>query len=194
MTRRSILTLACTASLLFAACGSDEETAADTAAPADTIAPAEATTTAVGVAAVTITGAWARTSPASAANGAAYMVITSAADDRLLGASLDASIAETVEIHETVMSSETGMTDPTAMTPTTGAMSGNTMAPAMEMREVEAIELPAGEAVELQPGGYHVMIVGLVSPLVVGQELELTLTFDNAGEVVVTVPVRDDAP
>lgn len=181
MHRHSIVAAACAAALLLAACGSDDDSTAGTTA-GTTVAGTEAST-----APITVTGAWARTSPMSAANGAAYMVITSATDDRLLSASLDPSVAEQVEIHETVMV-EGGMTA------TTGGMTGDTAAPAMEMRPVEAIDLPAGTAVELKPGGYHVMIVGLTSPLEVGQELSMTLTFEQGGDLVVTVPVRDDAP
>jgi len=198
MNRRSMLAAACAATLLLlAACGSDEETADTTvsATGGTTAGTATGDTAAPAADPVTVTGAWARTSPMSAENGAAYMVITSSTDDRLIAASLDASLVEKVEIHETVMVETSGsdMTTGTGMTATTG-MTGDTAAPAMEMRPVDAIELPAGTAVELKPGGYHVMLLGLTAPLVLGQELALTLTFENAGTLAVTVPVRDDAP
>ncbi|HQV56683.1 MAG TPA: copper chaperone PCu(A)C [Ilumatobacteraceae bacterium] len=62
------------------------------------------------------------------------------------------------------------------------------------MRKIDSLDIPAGTAVELKPGGYHVMLIGLVKPLVAGSNVELTLTFEKAGDVKVTVPVRDDAP
>ena len=52
----------------------------------------------------------------------------------------------------------------------------------MTMRPVESIELPAGKTVKLEPGGYHIMLLDLVKPLEVGEKIELTLTFDKAGE------------
>ena len=64
----------------------------------------------------------------------------------------------------------------------------------MVMQEVESIAIPAGEAVELKPGGYHVMLIDLVAPLEIGQEFDVVLTFANAGEVTVTVVVADEAP
>jgi copper(I)-binding protein len=64
----------------------------------------------------------------------------------------------------------------------------------MTMRPIDSLELPAGEAVTLEPGGYHIMLIDLVAPLETGQEIEVTLTFENAGERTITVPVQDDAP
>ena len=62
----------------------------------------------------------------------------------------------------------------------------------MEMRQVEAIELPAGKTVALEPGGYHLMFVGLKAPLKAGESFPMTLKFAKAGEV--TVPVTVEAP
>lgn len=62
------------------------------------------------------------------------------------------------------------------------------------MRPVSSIALPAGETVMLMPGGYHIMLLDLVTPLEVGQTFDVTLTFANAGSKVVTVEVRDEAP
>ena len=68
------------------------------------------------------------------------------------------------------------------------------MAPMMEMVPVDRIELPAGATASLQPGGYHVMLLDLVAPLAEGDQLELTLSFELAGEIVVTAVVGDGAP
>ncbi len=59
----------------------------------------------------------------------------------------------------------------------------------MQMREVARIEVPAGGRVELAPGGYHVMLMGVARPLKVGERIELTLKFERAGTVRLRVPV-----
>jgi periplasmic copper chaperone A len=146
---------------------------------------------------IEIEGTWARTSPAMADAGAAYMQITAAEADALVSAGVDASVAGTVEIHE-VVPAATGMTDD-SMDDSMGdhSMSDDSMAEgmgAMMMQEIEELTLPAGETVTLEPGGYHVMLLDLPAPLETGQTFDLTLTFANAGEQVVSVEVREDAP
>ena len=185
MNRRTFLSLAATigvgASLILASCGDDTD---ESASSGD---------------AITIEGAWARTSPMMADAGAAYLTITSATDDALLKASVDPSIAGTVELHETKMvegdmtaTTMAGMeSETTAMG---GTMTEDTMAPAMEMVPVDTIELPAGEAVALAPGGLHIMLLELPAPLELEQTFTMTLTFEQAGDVEVQVTVRDDAP
>lgn len=59
----------------------------------------------------------------------------------------------------------------------------------MQMRRVSRIIVPAGEAVALAPGGLHMMLIKLTSPLVEGEPVELTLTFDNGESQVVEAPV-----
>jgi copper(I)-binding protein len=49
----------------------------------------------------------------------------------------------------------------------------------MKMRMLEHVELPAGKPVKLAPGGMHLMLFDLKKPLVAGEKLELTLTFEN---------------
>ena len=155
--------------------------------------------------AVTAEGAWARTSPMMASAGAVYMDLTSDEADRLIGASVDSSIAATTEVHETVevgehmgdgdmaegeMESgdmEEGMSDD-------GDMSDMEGMGAMAMQEVEAIDLQAGGTVNLEPGGYHIMLLDLVAPLEVGDTFDVTLDFETADDLVVTVEVRDSAP
>jgi copper(I)-binding protein len=65
-------------------------------------------------------------------------------------------------------------------------MEGNVM----RKREVSAVELPAGKAVELKPGGLHIMLMGLKAPLKEGDKFPLRLKFEKAGEVTVTVNVE----
>jgi copper(I)-binding protein len=187
MNRRTFLSLAATigvgASLVLASCGDDTD---ETASSGD---------------AITIEGAWARTSPMMADAGAAYLTITSATDDALVKASVDPSIAGTVELHETRMvegDMDMSATTMAGMESETTAMGGtmteDTMAPAMEMVPVDKIELPAGEAVALAPGGLHIMLLDLPAPLELEQTFTMTLTFEQAGDVEVQVTVRDDAP
>jgi copper(I)-binding protein len=115
---------------------------------------------------LTITDAWARASAGRAPAGAAFMTIENAgADDRLIAG--DADVSETVELHTHVRDGEV-----------------------MRMRQVEAIDLPAGETTLLQPGGLHVMFIGLHAPLKEGESFPLTLSFEQAGEVTVTVTVK----
>jgi len=155
---------------------------------------------------IEVTAAWARTSPAMASMGAAYMTIMSMNDDRLVAASVDSSIADHAEVHEVVMaeSSEMGSgMDHSGMDHSGMDHSGMDMGAdttmdmtsgEMVMREVDGVDIVAGEMLMLKPGGYHVMIIDLVAPLEMGQTFDVTLTFDKAGDVVVPVEVRDEAP
>ena len=110
---------------------------------------------------------WARASAPTARNGAAYMRIESApgAKDRLLGAR--SPVAETVEIHETTV------TDGIA-----------------RMRRVLEIGIASDHPVDLAPGGMHMMLLGLKSPLKEGDLFPLILTFEKAGDVAVDVIVE----
>ena len=184
MNRRSLFSLALGTALLLGACGSDSSDTTDTTG----------TTGPTAEPGITVEGAWARTSPMMASAGAAYMTLTSSVDDRLTGVAVDAGIAATVELHETVMAGDMGggMTGDT-----TGDMSGSmpvSTEPTMMMQPVDGIDLPAGTAVELKPGGYHVMLLDLVAPLEMGQTFTITLTFEQAGSVEVPVTVGDAAP
>jgi copper(I)-binding protein len=59
------------------------------------------------------------------------------------------------------------------------------------MRQVEGgIDIPANGQVELKPGGFHVMLIGLTRDLNVGDSVQLTLTFEKAGQIPVTAQVR----
>ena len=60
----------------------------------------------------------------------------------------------------------------------------------MRMRQVDAIALPAGKTVKLEPGGYHLMFVGLKAPLKAGDKFPMKLKFEKAGELTVDVRVE----
>lgn len=139
-----------------------------------------------GTGSVAVTGQWARTSPMNAANGAAYLTITSPVADAIVGVKVDASVAAMAQMHETVMATDSTM-----------AMGSATTVPGMgemTMQPVDSIELPAGTAVSLKPGGYHIMLMTLAEPLEKGGTITLTLSLRTAGELVVEVPVLDEAP
>ena len=58
------------------------------------------------------------------------------------------------------------------------------------MYDVSKIELPAGKKVELKPGGYHVMLMGLTKGLMANDPVGLKLTFEKAGEIAVAAPAK----
>jgi copper(I)-binding protein len=116
---------------------------------------------------IEITHAWARATAATAKTGAAYLTIAnkSASDDRLVAVA--ATVATKAELHVTSM--DNGV---------------------MKMRPLDGVDIKAGGQAELKPGGMHIMLVGLAAPLKEGQTFPLTLTFEKAGKVEVTVTVE----
>lgn len=200
-TRRTSARLALAAVALFAAatlvaCGDDDD-AADTT----TTAAEQTSTTAAEASAPTVENQWVR--PAAdlqAMNRTAiYMDITGGSeDDALIAASVPQDVATVTEVHETVAAGGEGDGAMGEETTTTAMMGGGagteTTMPGggmMTMRQIDRIEIPAGETVKLEPGGYHVMVMDLQRPLVPGDTVEVTLTFEKAGEVVVTAEVRE---
>jgi periplasmic copper chaperone A len=153
-----LLATAAAALLIAAGCGDDDSTA-PTGPDADR-------------GSVTVDEPWARTSPAMATNGAVYMQLTSAVDDRLVGVSVDETIAADAQVHETVADPDSGE---------------------MSMQEVDGIDLPSGDAVVLEPGGHHVMLLDLAEPLEPGTEIEVVLELEELGELPVAAEVRDVA-
>ena len=65
---------------------------------------------------------------------------------------------------------------------------------AMVMQQIMALDLPAGETVNLEPGGYHVMLIDLAEPLAEGDTFNVTLDFAEADDLTVEVVVRTEAP
>jgi periplasmic copper chaperone A len=110
--------------------------------------------------------AWCRATPPGVTVGAAYMSIDNRGrrSDRLL--SVSSSRAARVEVHATVHEQDT-----------------------VKMRRVDPLHLAAGERLALEPGGMHMMLMGLDAPLKAGEEVPLTLQFELAGEVRVTARV-----
>jgi copper(I)-binding protein len=173
--RRIVLAIATTALLALAAgaCGDD-------GAPADGAAGAK----------IVVSDAWARTSASLQTTGAVYLSITGGdGADRLVGALAPVTIANTTEIHETVAAEASTPSIPmgSEMSGTSTTAAGGGM---MSMRPVSGIDIPAKDHVDLKPGGYHIMLFDLVSPLALGQTFTLTLTFEKAGIIEVPVEVR----
>ncbi len=118
---------------------------------------------------VTVAEPWVRaTVPAQKATGA-FMQLKSDADARLVSAT--SPVAGVVEIHEMVMDKDV-----------------------MKMNAIDGLSLPAGQAVELKPGGYHVMLMDLKGQVKEGDQVPLTLTVENKDgsrqTIELTAPAR----
>jgi len=114
-----------------------------------------------------VSNPFARATPPGAKVAGAFMTIKNVGTDadRLVSAS--SPIAGLVEIHEMAMD---------------GGM--------MKMRALKGIDLKPGATVELQPGGYHVMLEDLKQPLKQGEQIPVQLTFEKAGVLEVKVHVE----
>lgn len=113
-----------------------------------------------------IVGAFARASPKMAAAGAGFMTIKSLGEsDRLIGFSSPA--CNQPELHTHIH--DDGM---------------------MRMRQVESIDVPAGGEVKLEPGSFHLMLIGLNGVLTMGENVDVTLVFEKAGAVNITLPIK----
>lgn len=115
---------------------------------------------------VSVTDGWARARVPTARAGGAYVTLTNtgAAPDALIAAA--SPVADVVEIH------------------THRHVDG-----VMRMEQVESVPLPPGETVTFQPGGLHIMLIGLREPLTEGKTFPVTLTFQTAPPVSVDVQV-----
>ena len=106
------------------------------------------------IAEVTVKDAWVRgTVPAQTATGA-FLTITSTEDAKVVGAS--SPIAKTAEIHMSMM--QNGVN---------------------HMHPVDGLALPAGKAVDLKPGGYHLMLMGLSKPVSAGDKVPIVLVVED---------------
>jgi copper(I)-binding protein len=117
---------------------------------------------------IRVEDAWARPVPSAGGNGAVFMRLVNAgnAPDQLVGA--ESPAAGTVEVHQTTM--EEGV---------------------MKMEHIPGLEIPAGGETVLEPGGYHVMLIGVSQALSPGDSLPLTLRFEKSGEMTMDVEVRE---
>ncbi|HET9910547.1 MAG TPA: copper chaperone PCu(A)C [Anaerolineales bacterium] len=116
---------------------------------------------------IEVQGAWARPT-AQGENGAIYFVIqnNTRETDELTGVSSD--VAEAVEMHES-----------------------KTEGDVMQMHPLETVPLQAGAKTTFKPGGLHIMLIGVKQDLKIGEEIEITLHFKNAGDIKIPVLVRE---
>lgn len=124
-------------------------------------------------AAVTVEGAWARTTVPGQKGTGAFMKLTSKGDLKLVGAT--SAAAGITEVHEMKMEGDV-----------------------MRMRAIPALDLPAGKAVEFKPGGFHIMLLDLKMPLAKDTTVPVTLLFKDAkgatSKLELLVPVAVRAP
>ena len=139
------------------------------AAPAASSMPSDMASLAAGL---TVMGVWAREAPMVDLAGAAYLVVHNGSDtdDAIVGA--ESPVAAAVELHQSSMDDE-GM---------------------MSMNQVAEIPVPAHGAATLEPGGYHIMLIGLTEPLLADDSFELTLEFRSAEPQTIRVPVLASSP
>jgi copper(I)-binding protein len=114
-----------------------------------------------------VDNAWAAPTPGGVDVSAGYLTLVNdtSADDALVSAS--SPRAERVEVHEMTM--QDGV---------------------MQMRAVGRLAIPAGESVDLAPSGRHLMFYGVAEPFAEGQTIPVRLTFEHAGEIDISLPVR----
>ncbi len=108
-----------------------------------------------------------RAVPPGMPNSASFMAIANHSDQAHALVAAESRVAKVVELHTHAMVD--GM---------------------MRMRRVEKIDLPAGETIELKPGGLHVMMMGLKQGLEPGQTIPVTLVFADGTKMEVQAPVR----
>lgn len=114
---------------------------------------------------VTVKDAWVRaTVPTQKATGA-FMQLQAAKDSKFV--SVSSPLTPNVEVHEMAMQGDV-----------------------MRMRQVQAIELPAGKTVELKPGGYHIMLLNLKAQVKEGETVPFTLVFEGKDGKRETVEVK----
>ena len=122
---------------------------------------------------IEVKDAWVRSSVPGQMGTGAFMKITAKDGAQLV--SVSSPVAGVGEVHEMKMEGDV-----------------------MKMRAVPQLDLPAGKAVELKPGGYHVMLMDLKQPLLKDTKVPLTLTFKDAkgvqSKLELSLPVSSTAP
>ena len=112
---------------------------------------------------------WAR-SGTTGGNSAVYMIIDNPTDDDEILLNATSDVADSVELHMSKMSEDNSM---------------------MMMQRQENIPIPSGASVELEPGGLHIMLIDLNHDLVAGETFSVALQFQNAGEIMIEVPIQN---
>jgi copper(I)-binding protein len=180
---RTTLTVALLVALAGAGCDGDDGEAADTAArAADASTSADAARATEGASAtsadgtISASGAWVRVAirPAGSdepgappVNSAGYVVLRNAGAGADALMTVETEVADTAELHSVSM--EGGI---------------------MRMRPVDSIPVPTGGEAVLEPGGYHIMLIGLRSALAEGDSVAMMLRFRSGAVVELVAPVR----
>ncbi|GLO47253.1 MULTISPECIES: copper chaperone PCu(A)C [Pseudomonas] len=115
----------------------------------------------------TVSDAWVRATVPHQQSTGAFMILTASSDSKLVAVA--SPVAKTVQVHEMTMNGDV-----------------------MGMREVKAVELPAGKAVTLDPNSLHVMLMGLNNQVKEGDKVPLTLTIEDAKGAKETLDVQAD--
>ena len=115
----------------------------------------------------TVSDAWVRATVPHQQSTGAFMILTASSDSKLVAVA--SPVAKTVQVHEMTMTGDV-----------------------MGMREVKAVELPAGKAVTLDPNSLHVMLMGLNNQVKEGDKVPLTLTIEDAKGAKETLDVQAD--
>ena len=124
-------------------------------------------------AAVKVEGAWARATVLGQKGTGAFMSLTAKEGTTLVGVS--SPVAGVAEVHEMKMEGDV-----------------------MKMRAMSVLDLPAGQRVDLKPGGFHVMLMDLKAPLAKDSTIPMTLLFKNAqgvqSKLDLKLPISTAAP
>lgn len=139
--------------------------------------------------------AWARPTTAGG-NAAVYFLLHNATshDDALLSASSD--VATAVEIHHSHLIGETegeghdhAGEEPTGEAHPISELEAQDLADVGSMEPVDRVDIAAGHEIEFQPGGYHIMLIGLTKELKAGDHFVVTLHFENSEDLQIEVQV-----
>ncbi len=114
---------------------------------------------------VIVSGAWVRGTVTGQTATGAFLSLTAREDAALIGVS--SPLAAAVELHEMIMDSGV-----------------------MKMRALPRLALPAGKAVVLRPGSYHIMLMNLKQPLRKGESVPLTLRIEGKNKQVAVLDVK----
>ena len=114
---------------------------------------------------VTIKEPWVRGTVQGQRATGAFMQLTAKESASLV--SVESPVAGSVEIHEMKMENDI-----------------------MKMRPIDRLDLPAGKAVEMKPGGYHVMLMDLKQPLKKGEAVPISLRFEDRDKKVRTIEIK----
>lgn len=120
---------------------------------------------------VNVESAYVRAVPPGQMNSAAFMQLKNEGSEDISLVAAKSQVAKNVELH--THTQDNGV---------------------MRMRQISEISLPAGEAIKLQPGGMHIMLIGLTQNLTAGENISLSLEFSDGSQQALEVPVEGIMP